>query len=76
MSGGDGARRSLEMRFDHFPGGAFAGAATIRDGQAGLDVVQARCSPVQTLADLSIADSVAEADVHGGGGGETVLRTS
>ena len=53
------------MSLDHFLSGVFATTAAVRDGQVGLDLGQAFGPAVHDLANLSITDPVAQADVHG-----------
>ncbi len=61
----DGASCRFEMGIDDFASCVFAGAAAVCDRQASLHVVQAGCATIHALADLAIADSVTQTNVHG-----------
>jgi hypothetical protein len=53
------------MRLNHFSRRIFASAAAAGDWQAHLDVEQRRRTLIDSLADLAVADGMAQADVHG-----------
>jgi hypothetical protein len=55
------------MRLNHFSRRIFAAAAAAGDWQAHLDVEQRRRTLIDSLADLAVADGMAQADVHGSG---------
>jgi len=40
--------------------------AAVCDGEAGLNVIERAGAAIHALADLAVADGVAEANVHGG----------
>jgi uncharacterized membrane protein len=52
------------MVVDDFAGAVFALAAAVRDRQVSLDGVQRIGATIHNFANLAIADSIAEADVH------------
>ena len=53
------------MGFDYITSGVFAVSAAVGDREARLYLIQRRSASVYALADLTIAYSVANTDVHG-----------
>jgi hypothetical protein len=63
--GGSGPIRGFDMRLNHFSRRVLASTAAAGDGQAHLDFEQRPRALIDSFADLSVADGMAQANVHG-----------